>query len=49
MSKLVSSKKNEVPAKNNGETMTQDISFYTRITVSRLLSGNIKDLEERAP
>lgn len=29
--------------------MTQDISFYTIITMSKLLSGSLKDLEERAP
>lgn len=48
MSKLVFSNKNEVPTKTNWETMTQDISFYTRIITSRLLSGSLKDLEERA-
>lgn len=47
-SKLVFSNKNEVPTKTNWETMTQDISFYTRIITSRLLSGSLKDLEERA-
>lgn len=26
--------------------MTQDISFYTRIITSSLLSGSFKDLEE---
>lgn len=49
MSKLVSGNKNEVPAKSNRDTITQDISFHTRSITSRLLSGSLKDLEEGAP